>query len=326
MRIKNNYECAHEFFYFNESEKYTFNTSCSFGFTSYEADKDNILLNFYSYSTKVAMLYKSNINNEFYLLTHWESMTPTTGKHLSYLYNANPHYDVIQVPFKYGERYTTLNDIKRRLINIIKSYNKTFTKKSYIEYLLKSVESLNQIHYEIESLQGDELNTLNYGLELVTYFESEQYKTIAKVHKKEKAQKTRALNKEKQILIEKIKQEQSYYDVLIGLFKYKLNELQQNKQTIINKILNPNNIINPSFIWFNDDFVETSQHIKVNSLDVIKLLKLYKHNKLKRGLTIDRYTILDIQPSFIKVGCHIIPIENINALIEVIDNEQKEAA
>ena len=43
-------------------------------------------------------------------------------------------------------------------------------------------------------------------------------------------------------------------------------------------------------------------------------------------MTISYYTIIEIKPDFVKVGCHKIPTENIKALFNQMNNQQQEQA
>ena len=66
--------------------------------------------------------------------------------------------------------------------------------------------------------------------------------------------------------------------------------------------------------------------VKVNRKEVETLLKLWNKGKLKKGMTISHYTIIEIKADFVKVGCHKIPTENIKALFNQMNNQQQEAA
>ena len=90
------------------------------------------------------------------------------------------------------------------------------------------------------------------------------------------------------------------------------------------KYLNPNN--NLSFIWFDGDFVKTSQGVRVERQEVETLIKLWQLGKVKHGMIVGQYTILEITTEFVKIGCHKIPMQNIRELAEIINKQQQIAA
>lgn len=322
-RISNNRQCTHEFFYCNHStanEDYTFGTQCSFGKNF--SDDDNNLLNFYSYYTKVAMLYHSDKTNETYLLINWSSMTATTGKHLSYLRQANPYYTVIEVPFTYGQHTTSLREIKNNLIKNIQYYydNKDLLyKKDNRDFFNEIKKSFTDIDYYI-GLDADDMQYIDMINDIDDFINNDNFIQRKKELAKQKAAKTRQENKEKQARIEQQKQELTTNYSYLELIK-KANDWSidyELRQFIKDYILLSNKY---AYCWFEGDSVKTSKHVTVNKSDVITLLKLWKHNKLKHGQTIDRYTVLEVMPDYVKIGCHVIPTTNIQALY---DEYQKE--
>lgn len=328
-RIVNNSQCTHEFFYCNHStvnNDYTFGTQCSFGKSF--SDTENNLLNFYSYYTKVAMLYQSHKDSKTYLLIHWDSMTPTTGRHLSYLRSANPYYNTINLPFVYGEHSTSLETIKKNLFDTIQKYNTENILETYSKnYFIDCYNALNDIQTYLLDFNEEEQKLFDNATQLRTYILSDDFKVNKKELSKQKAAKTRAESKAKKEKIEQLKKDietkYSYYELIKKLFYYDVFDYNQ-KDFIKNNVLNPYY----AYVWFNDDnaTLSTSKRIKVNKDDVIKLLKLWKHNKLKHGMMIDRYTVLEVKAEYIKIGCHTIPIENIQALWEEYQKENKIAA
>ena len=118
----------------------------------------------------------------------------------------------------------------------------------------------------------------------------------------------------------------TYTDFYFNDDLLKAYKLQREFKSKLNQDFNPKNDL--SFIWVEGEHVKTSQHITVDLKEVIALLKLYLKGKLKLGMKISYYTILEIKPNYIKVGCHKIPMENINALIDYLGlrQEQEQAA
>lgn len=73
---------------------------------------------------------------------------------------------------------------------------------------------------------------------------------------------------------------------------------------------------NYSYIWRVDDIVKTSQCITVPWRDVELLLKLWKAGKPILGKTAGCYPVLSVNDKYVQVGCHKIPVANLNAIYE----------
>lgn len=321
-RLKNNYEVVHEFFYCANPETanndYTFSTQCSFG-TSF-SDEENTILNFYSYYTKVAMLYKSPKDNNTYLLINWSSMTPTTGKHLSHLRSANPYYISISVPFIYGEHSTSLREIINQLIKHIQAFyydKECLYKKEHRDFFEEVNNSFRDIEFYI-GLDNDDMQYIDMLDDIETFLNQDTFIQKKKEAAAKKAAETRAKKARIEAQKKEILEKYSYMECIKACF-YNENIEKENKILIRSTILQ-NGF---SYVWFNDDnlTVSTSQHITVKRDDVIKLLRLWQHKKLRHGMTIDRYTVLEVMEDYVKIGCHKIPTENIQALINELDNE-----
>lgn len=328
VRINNNRECTHAFFYADCNTNYTFGTQCSFDFNDWY-DK-NIVSNFYSYYTKVAMIYYSEKTSQNYLLIHWSSMTPTTGKHLSYLRQANPYYKVLYVPFIYGEHSTTLNNIIDKCFKGVQSYNKeNILTKNATENFCAYYTSLTNILEYLTYFTPEQQEIYNTATELYNYIQSDTYLNAKKEASKQRAIKTRAENKAKKELeqkkINEYKEKYSYYDLILLSQNHLLNwnDREFIKTKVLNVHSNYSTGIANALIWFNDDKVKTSKGVTVNKKDVVLLLKLWQAKKPLLGKKIENYTILAVTDDYIKVGCHIIPIENLRALLEVLNNENK---
>lgn len=71
-----------------------------------------------------------------------------------------------------------------------------------------------------------------------------------------------------------------------------------------------------SFIWRADAVVKTTQGITVPWSDVELLLKLWKAGKPILGKRAGQYTVLAVNDDYVQVGCHRIPVANLNAIYE----------
>lgn len=71
-----------------------------------------------------------------------------------------------------------------------------------------------------------------------------------------------------------------------------------------------------SYIWRAGDLVKTTQYIRVPWKDVELLLKLWKAGKPILGKQAGQYTVLAVNDDYVQVGCHRIPVANLNAIYE----------
>lgn len=143
VRINNNSECYHAFFYGSAKTTYTFNTSCDFNFYQYSKiyKNNDVTGTFYSYHTTIALLV-NNVKNETVLLLSENRMSTTTGKHIAGVRAACPGKNIIYVPFQYGERpgLKTLNELITDKIN--KALNLSVALKSNREFIENTYEQV----------------------------------------------------------------------------------------------------------------------------------------------------------------------------------------
>lgn len=71
-----------------------------------------------------------------------------------------------------------------------------------------------------------------------------------------------------------------------------------------------------SYIWRVEDTVITTQNVIVPWSDVALLLKLWKAGKPILGKQAGQYTVLAVNDDYVQVGCHRIPVANLNAIYE----------
>ena len=138
----------------------------------------------------------------------------------------------------------------------------------------------------------------------------EEIKNLKEIQQAKEAEKQKRLKAELKEHIEK-------FDIAELAF------LAYSNQTITDKdlkaklraYLNPKNDL--SFVWFDNinDKIKTSQCISVNKKEGVALLKLWEAGKLKHGMTISCYTVLEVRENYIQIGCHKIPVENLKALL-----------
>ena len=294
----NNYDIAHNFFY-QEGE----NFDKYYKSMSYNNDK------FYSYSTIIAKKMIDKNGNKCLFLSD-NNFSNTTAKHISYLRQACPYYNVLYVPIKYNQRDITIDDTIKVIIDNLDFYkNQKLSLKVNRESFIKYFLLLLEINDNFKTIKKSIIKKYQGLFDILNNNESL------------KELKKKIVEKQKQEL-EKIKKKINSY-----LKKYDLSTLAKmvydyddktlnNDKDIkqaIKKYINPNDDL--SFVWIDGDNFKTSKSITISKNDCKLIIDLYKHNKLKHGLKLNQYTVLEVTKDFIKIGCHKIPVENINCLI-----------
>ena len=258
---------------------------------------------FYSYSTAICRIFTRNDGQNVALFSE-NSFSLTTTNHLSFLKGACPF-----------DRYSAFMDrgddaSEKELFE---------TNKRYLEQY--SVAKLTQ------KANREMFAAAFYALENFLEFTEFKpfYKNIKKVLKKYKTaiEQIEAIEK-KRAEKEKKRQEQAEKKRQETLEKFKDLSYMEKIKTVFCSVFDYEtrnelkNALNPcrdlSFVWVDGDKIRTSQQVTVDLKDAAILLKAWKLGKLKHGQTIDRYTVLSINPEFVKIGCHKIPAENLSEL------------
>lgn len=78
-----------------------------------------------------------------------------------------------------------------------------------------------------------------------------------------------------------------------------------------------------SFMWPEGEGVRTSQHVYVPSDDVKKAILLHVRTRHVLGAKIGGFSLVDINDKAVRVGCHLIPMENVKAVAEYYGIEWK---
>lgn len=296
-----NVDVAHNFFYY---EGDTFSRSSMS--VSY---RNNV---FYSYSTAIGQITEDRQGRKVCIISN-DGFSSTTRKHISEL-RWTSKYTKYYLPQHIGNREFYPRDIVKKLSENLKYYSES-----------KLTQKPNREHFTETYLM------LQSTLELKMFKEYDkdikkvlkQYKTLYEdINNPEKLKKIKEIQlerakKEKAKLARKLKEHINKYDVAqLARIAYEGLGLGLDAEIrrSIRQYLNPNNDL--SFVWFSDDKVCTSQHISVDRKEATALLHLWERGRLKHGMTISYYTVLEVRNDYIKVGCHKIPVSNLLALLE----------
>ena len=298
-----NIEVAHKFFY---------DLGGSFERRSMTVSYDHF--KYWSYGTVIGKITK-DIDGNFICLVSDNNFSMTTAKHLNNLRSAC-RFEMYYLPQHMYDHDFYSNELIERLKNGLNYYSTAkLTQKAnrngFTHYytMLKNtlkIEDFQQYTNEIKTIlkEHEELfNTLNDDIKI-----KELKEKLAKQQKEKQAK----LKKELEIILDNY----SYLHLIQFAFgNLSLNEKEYTKEQQIElkaklkKHFNPNNDL--AFCWFNcDNGVSTSKHITVDRKEATTLLKIWKAGKLRHGMKIGCYTILQIMNNYIQIGCHKIPMEN----------------
>ena len=312
MRITGNRDIAHAFFYQTGEYYNKHYHNCSYS--------DDL---FFSYGTAIGRKLKNNKDQDV-LLYSSDTMTMSTGRHLSYLRSACPFGIQIGVQLKYGRSHISLADIVDDLIANLQYYSGTnLGQKANREGLSNAYITLKIMIEQFEGLsEFTRTRTIeNIKAELNSY--KEVYESVNDPEKLKKLKEARAKKAREQA--KKLKEELAdlmngfgYLELVKSAYKWGYGICYNNPElkSKLRKYFNPKNEL--SFVWEDDcGMCVTSQGIRMEVEKVKTALKMWKENRLKRGMMIGQYTVLEIGKEFVKVGCHKIPVENLLKLAEL---------
>ena len=302
----NYHDLAHRFFNQPEKNGRYRNVSVSF-------EGDTI----YSYYTAIGVKVMGTDGKPALLLSD-SNMTATTCKHIRAIHAACPYSQarIINVPCQYGNRWLEVNEVAERFAAYFLTYNPSDLSKSGNRW-----EAGNKISNarRFSSL----IQPLEPGVMAIADIIE---KKIAEIEAKQAARKPADLSPE---AIEKREEEkQRRLDNLLARVP-KMSYLDKIKAVFANKSL-PADLraalkqeITPaaaeyereySFAWVSGDYVKTSQFVSMQKDTVKHLINRWRAGNLPEGSHAGPYTIYAFTPEYIRIGCHKIPMENIEAL------------
>ena len=281
---------------------------------------------YYSYATVIGQIAETITGKTICIISN-NNFSNTTAKHINELRAACP-YEVVYLPQYQGSNSFYPADVVKHCIDNIEYYAKQKLSQKHNRENLSSYYEMLKNTLEIVGFE----NQFEKTTEILDKYK-DLYKSINDPEKlKELKAKQKELEKQRQKNLKKelneILEKYSYIDLIKFVYAdkwfndYSIESYNTQKElkTKLKKYLNPKNDL--SFIWFDSDFCRTSQHITVNRKEVEALLKLWNKGKLKHGMTISYYTILEVQKEYIKVGCHKIPTTNLQALIKLMNQKE----
>lgn len=270
--------------------------------------------------------YKTDDGEDILLYSN-KSMSKPTGKHINHLISASPFSYRLSVPLQYDRGFIRLCDIVDDLISSMEFYsNQKLTQKANREAFSNAYIALSVMvkrfskHRELTSQRTLE----NIKSELARYEDlyedlNNEWKLAELKKRQAKADRERA-QKLKEELKDLLK-DFGYLELLHWAYGYGSN-CNPDLRKRLRKYFDPKNEL--SFVWIDHNVPDrsrciTSQNVRMDTDEVITALRLWLAGKLKRGMTIGHYTVLEVDDSYVRVGCHKIPVENLKELAKDLE-------
>jgi hypothetical protein len=331
----NNYDIAHKFFY--DLDGYFSKHYMNVSYSNYK---------YYSYYTIIGKVIE-DIDGNYLLLVSEDNFSNTTAKHINNLLGACPFNNRMYVPVNYGDSDIYVDKLEEKIVKKLEIYKKSkLALKENREKYCRYYTMLCEISHKIVKVKKSviakyrglylELQDINKVKELKKKQRLQDNKENERIEKEfQKLIKAKNLDELKKWLSHNWSCDKKLYKKVKNYINEKTVEnLTNNKNLleIINSAYNYNSNLNWgdkqllqeflkskyekfSFVWIEDDKLKTSQYVIVKVEDCKTLIRLYKHGKIKHGMQLNQYTILEVKNDYIKIGCHKILRENIDLLI-----------
>lgn len=259
----------------------------------------------FSYATVIAKIQKGLDGRTYTLLSDY-NMSPTTGRHISYIRSASP-YPVIRVPMEFDKNEFDVSMIEKRLaaeldslaeLKMTRKENREAYSRAYME-----LETANRLLVKIKK------SVLNKYRKLFVQINDPEQVAKEKRRAREAAKRQREkLKKELARLIE------SHNIAELAEMAYGKNDkIDVDMKNKLKKYINPTGEL--AFAWKDGTHFRTSKGITVSAGEVERVARIFKAGELKHGNKLSCYTICSITDKAVKIGCHLLPMDNIRCLI-----------
>lgn len=255
---------------------------------------------FFSYATEIGAIYTAENGDNVLFISDY-GFSNTTRAHLSALRQASP-LPLIYVPFDWDDNFTSVNTLKKRFIEYFADVDAAFIRyaarrREFIAKFENFSKFLNAVApYEVPAPELENL-----------------YNTARELDDARAGQRAAILERQKTRELERVKR---YADLpltaVIGTAYADAAADKTEKRDAISylKTIYPGH----SFVWIDGEYCRTSQGVRVPRATAAKLYKLYAAGRVKVGMHLDCYTILKLDTDFVQIGCHKIPVANIQAI------------
>jgi hypothetical protein len=223
--------------------------------------------------------------NENTIVINNTGYSNTTAKHISMLINATRDKK---------QFFSEQVNPKKALINLENWVNKLPRATKNKEIYLLEIDNTLKKYIEFIEYTNKEISILNKEThEKIVALKDSFYNNFENLEKEIKEQKKRQKEKEKQAIKE-------------NLIKWKSNEINYFR-----------NKTGKDFLRLIGENIETSQGVKIPIIEAKRLLNLIEHKSILGAKVDNRYTVTAFN-GLLKVGCHNIPLNEINYIKNLI--------
>jgi len=315
----------HWFFHGGPREEYA---NCNY---SYHGDS------FYSYATTIGVKMVDD-NGENWLAISAYSMSNTTCNHISKLRAACPYDNFLAVPINVGDRLYDEKDVAYNFLEWARNQkDRSFAKGENRHDFIRIHDAFKTFELKFVKAwtQMDAWRVASAELDMIR-------KAVDEKEQRLKESKERLLNRtDEEIEAARAKREAAaerkrvrdeakvaeimgmpYLERVRLLFDIRaINErpyhISKDAWALAQQKMQESDETRAySFMWPEGDGVRTSQRVYVPSDDVKKAITLYVKTRKVLGTVIGGFTLVGINEKAVRVGCHLIPMENVKAMAE----------
>lgn len=327
-----NYDVAHRFFY--DLSGYFSKNYINVSYRNYK---------FFSYYTCIGKVVE-DLDGRYILLVSEDNFSSTTAKHISNLIGACP-FDRMRVPVNYGDSDININELENKIIKKLDYFkNQKLSQKYNRDEYCRYYTMLCEISHRVIKIKK---STITKYRKL--YLELQDVEKVKALKKKQQILDRKAI--EKSIKDFKKLIDTKNLDELKDWLKYNWNcnkVLYKQLKNYINdktveSLTNGKNLLeiiacaynsniewhirqllqeylqnkykDYSFVWIEGENFKTSKHVTIKIEDCKSLIRLYKSGKIKHGMQLNQYTILEVKNDYVRIGCHTISRENLDILL-----------
>lgn len=316
----------HKFFYAGETENAKGRASVSFYGKTFK-----------SYNTTIGIKTPGKDGRPV-LLIAYNSFSNTTSAHLSALRAACPYPadHIIDVPFELGDYWYDDNkgiqDLLYRFINQLSDYEWKLDRLRYAENRRNFLRIYSNFLRFLELVvpKRPDKAILQKIEEIATIArETEDRKKrnelISGLTAKREAAAKRKAAAEKRKHVELLKQfsDIPYLDKIRIAF-FRPEGVDETARAALRSIFNPDGSLSYVVPELSGEGVITTQGVFMDCHTVRALLKAWKAGRIHAGQHIGPYTLREITPAYVQVGCHKIPMQNIRELYSALIEDAAE--
>ena len=274
---------------------------------------------FYSYYTVIGLTVECADHRPALLYSYY-SMTPTTSKHIGYLRSACPfpRDRQIAVPFRYGQQPRDVEAVVSLFADYFEKFDeKRLARAPMRRELLTMAHSVGQLaaltHKVPPALKCRALKLAALAADGEAKLRARQ--AMPDTPERAMAREKRAAAKARKVaeLAEKLAKfdELPYLDRVKLAYGAKSPVPADTRLSLKRKLSNWGYY---SLVWIVGDHVLTSKGVTMPLAVVRGLLRRWMAGELAAGMHAGPYELRELAADHVQIGCHCIPVENLNAL------------